>query len=82
MTADLGELPPAVAALLAEAEGGAAPIGQTNLPSPAPTTECPFAIYDSRRFSEIIEDVLFELKQDKIWQGDLKQQRRIMQSFA
>ena len=42
----------------------------------------PFAIYDSRRFSEIIEDVLFELKQDKVWKGDLKQQRRIMQSFA
>ena len=82
MTADLGELPPAVAALLAEAESIAAPIGQTNLPSPAPTTECQFAIYDSRRFSEIIEDVLVELKQDKIWKGDLKQQRRIMQSFA
>ena len=82
MTADLGELPPAVETLLAQAEGVAAPIGQTNLPSPAPSTECPFAIYDSRLFSEIIEDVLFELKQDKVWKGDLKQQRRIMQSFA
>ena len=40
MTTDLGELPPAVAALLAKAEGIAAPIGQTNLPSPAPSTEC------------------------------------------
>ncbi|MCV0383846.1 MAG: hypothetical protein K5799_10390 [Erythrobacter sp.] len=82
MTADLGELPPAVAALLANAEGVAASLALTNLPSPAPPTECPFAIYDSRRFSEIIEDVLIELKQDKIWKGDLKQQRRIMQSFA
>ncbi len=45
MTADLGELPPAVTVLLADAEGVAAPVGQTNLPSPAPTTECPFAIY-------------------------------------
>ena len=82
MTADLGELPPAVAALLADAAGAAAPIAQTNLRSPTAPTECPFAIYDSRRFSEIIEDVLFELKQDKVWKGDLKQQRRIMQSFA
>lgn len=82
MTADLGELPPAVSALLAQAESVAAPIAQTIPPSPAPPSECPFATYDNRRFSEIIEDVLVELKQDKIWKGDLKQQRRIMQPFA
>lgn len=82
MTADLGELPPAVAALLAEAGGVAAPIGQTNLPSPAPTTECPFAIYDSRRFSEIIEDTLASLKRKKVWKGDLRQQRMILECFA
>lgn len=82
MTADLGELSPEVAALLAKAQGMSVPVATTNLPSPAPTTECPFAIYDSRRFSEIIEAVLSELKQEMIWKGDLKQQRRIMQSFA
>lgn len=75
MTIDLGELSPAVAALLAKAESDTAPIAKTNFPSPATPTECPFAIYDSRRFSEIIEAVLVELKQDKIWKGDLKQQR-------
>lgn len=82
MTADLGELLPAVAALLADAEGVAAPIAQTNLPSPAPPTECPFAIYDSRRFSEIIEDILATLKRKKVWKGDLRQQRMILECFA
>lgn len=67
MTADLGELPPAVAAMLASAEGVTTPVAQTNLPSPAPNTECPFAIYDSRRFSEIIEDTLATLKRKKVW---------------
>ena len=82
MTADLGELPSAVAALLADAEGVVAPIAQTNLPSPAAPTECPFAIYDSRRFSEIIEDTLATLKRKQVWKGDLRQQRMILECFA
>ena len=65
MTADLGELSPAVAALLARAAGVTAPA--TPLPCPSPTTDCPFAIYDSRRFSEIIEDTLTTLKRKKVW---------------
>ncbi|MEP2726656.1 hypothetical protein [Roseibium sp.] len=80
MTADLGELPPEVSALIAKARGlsasGLAPA------APEPNIDCQFAIYDSRRFSELIEEVVHELKQDKVWKGDLIQQRRIMQSFA
>lgn len=82
MTADLGEISPIVKALLAKAEGIDLLLAHANPPSPASHSECPFAIYDNRRFSEIIEDVLIEFKQDRIWKGDLKQQRRIMQSFA
>lgn len=43
--------------------------------------ECQFLIYDSRRFGDIIEDVLAELKAEGTWKGDLKQQRRIMETF-
>lgn len=81
MTANLGKSSPEVKALLVRPKASIFQ-GQKNPPSPASQQECPFAIYDNRRFSEIIEDVLIELKQDRIWKGDLKQQRRIMQSFA
>ncbi|MXP25404.1 hypothetical protein GRI39_05015 [Altererythrobacter indicus] len=81
MMADLGELSAEVKALLSKTEGLTAPAANTSLPSPAPNTECPFAIYDNRRFSEIIEDTLATLKRKKVWKDD-KQQRMILQCFA
>lgn len=44
--------------------------------------ECQFLIYDDRRFGDVIETMLAELKSEGVWKGDLGQQRRIMQSFA
>ncbi|MBH9538147.1 hypothetical protein [Novosphingopyxis sp. YJ-S2-01] len=84
MTADLGELSPEVKALLCRANAAIALAATPDLPSPSPspTTECPFTIYDSRRFSEIIEDTLATLKRKKVWKGDLKQQRMILECFA
>ena len=41
-----------------------------------------FLIYDERPFSTAIGDVLAELRTEGIWKGDLKQQRRIMETFA
>ncbi|KZY13374.1 hypothetical protein A3727_21035 [Erythrobacter sp. HI0038] len=81
MMADLGELSAEVKALLSKAEGLTAPAAPTTPPPPSPTTECPFAIYDNRRFSEIIEDTLATLKRKKVWKDD-KQQRMILQCFA
>lgn len=41
-----------------------------------------FLIYDSRRFGDIIEDVIAALKAEKIWKEGYDQKRRIMQTFA
>lgn len=41
-----------------------------------------FQVYDPQPFSAVIADVLAELKTDGTWKGDLKQQRRIMETFA
>ena len=41
-----------------------------------------FSIYDDRRFGDVIDEVISELKLEGIWKGDLSQQRRIMQTFA
>ncbi|WP_156139513.1 DUF6538 domain-containing protein [Sphingomonas sp. 35-24ZXX] len=53
---------------------------------PAPVShgkaECQFQIYVPKRFTEVIETVIAELKADGVWKGDLKQQRRIMETFA
>lgn len=61
-------------------------LGIAQRPSPqeavAPVGEGQFQIYDHRRFGDVIEDVLAELKSEGTWKGDLKQQRRIMQAFA
>src|SRR5690606_20999531 len=54
-----------------------------NLPAiQARAGECQFVISDDRRFGDVIETVLAELKSEGVWRGDLGQQRRIMQSFA
>lgn len=44
--------------------------------------ECPFVDYDRRKFSEVIEEVLTDLKLREIWKGDVSQKRRIMHTFA
>jgi len=53
--------------------------------SPAVTKragESQFVIYDDRRFGDVIETTLAELKAEGVWKGDCDQQRRIMQTFA
>ena len=44
--------------------------------------ECEFKRYDTRKFSEFIDEVANSLKSEGIWSGDLVQQRRIMRTFA
>lgn len=52
------------------------------VPIVPPAVDSQFQVYDARPFSAVIDDVLAELKADGIWKGDLKQQRRIMETFA
>ena len=75
LMADLG--PPTEAARIL-ANGGAAPV----VPLSPPSSDSQFQVYDARPFSSVIGDVLADLKADGIWKGDLKQQRRIMETFA
>lgn len=51
-------------------------------PVALPSVDSQFQVYDARPFSVVIDDVLADLKADGIWKGDLKQQRRIMDTFA
>lgn len=44
--------------------------------------DCPFIVFDQRRFSEGIDDIIAELRQEKTWKGDCAQQRRILRTFA
>ena len=74
LSADLGPISDAVRALTAG-------------PTPAEAAKTPaanglFVLYDARPFSAVIDDVLAELKADNVWKGNLKQQRRIMETFA
>ncbi|WP_375397910.1 hypothetical protein, partial [uncultured Sphingomonas sp.] len=52
------------------------------VPIALPPAESQFQVHDARPFSAVIGDVLVDLKADGIWKGDLKQQRRIMETFA
>lgn len=57
--------------------------GTSALPSVAANgPDSPFVVYEARRFSEVIDDVIAELKAEGIWSSDTSQQRRIMQAFA
>jgi hypothetical protein len=47
-----------------------------------PPIDSQFQVYDPRPFSAAIDDILTDLKNDGIWNGDLRQQRRIMETFA
>lgn len=75
------------------ADLGLAPLPQASPPKPtgpsmnAATSasippDCPFIGYDPRPFSEVIENILANLKLEGIWKGGVSQQRRIMQTFA
>lgn len=44
--------------------------------------ECEFKRYDKRRFSEVVDEIADNLKAEGVWSGDLRQQRKVMQSFA
>ncbi|MCH2239550.1 MAG: hypothetical protein MK060_16870 [Blastomonas sp.] len=59
--------------------GDAPPVKSTE---PQVGTDCPFIVFDQRRFSEGIDDIIAELRQEKTWKGDCAQQRRIMGTFA
>lgn len=52
------------------------------VPIVPPLPDSQFQVYDGRPFSAVIGDVLADLKTEGIWKGDLKQQRRIMETFA
>ncbi len=52
------------------------------VPLESPAVDSQFQVYDARPFSAVIVEVLADLKADGIWKGDLRQQRRIMETFA
>lgn len=84
LMADLGEPAEGVIALLERQRQSASTPATTSPVASIPANgfESPFIIYDDRRFSDGIEDIILELKQEKTWKGDCRQQRRIMQTFA
>ena len=83
---DLGEPTDEVKALLGRGlvphpqDGGAPPERDVSMSSSKP--ESLFLIYDGRRFSEVIDEVIAGLKTDGVWKGQTHQQRRIMETFA
>jgi hypothetical protein len=65
------------------------PVGRNAVAAPEPALpqadtrqDCLFQIHEKRRFSQIIDEIIDDLKQDGVWKGDTKQQRRIMETFA
>lgn len=46
-----------------------------DVPAASTNADCPFIVVDQRRFSEGIDDIIAELRQDKVWKGDCAQQR-------
>ncbi|WP_375380921.1 hypothetical protein [uncultured Sphingomonas sp.] len=79
LMADLGPPSDAARALVS---GGSTRAQETAPPVNQPAPESLFQVYDPRPFSSAISDVLIDLKTDDTWKGDLKQQRRIMETFA
>lgn len=77
LTADLGLAPPPAAAQVPPTDQPAYATAAAGTPA-----NCPFIEYDRRRFSEVIEDILENLKLEGVWKGGVSQQRRIMQTFA
>lgn len=70
---------PLQAMLALDASPSAAPERQAE---PAGGGACPFIVFDQLRFSEGIDQIIAELRQEKTWKGDCAQQRRIMRTFA
>jgi hypothetical protein len=70
---------PLQAMLALDASPSAAPERQAE---PGGGGACPFIVFDQLRFSEGIDQIITELRQDKTWKGDCAQQRRIMRTFA
>ncbi|WCP15052.1 hypothetical protein sphantq_03507 [Sphingobium sp. AntQ-1] len=82
LIADLGEPTPEVKALLGRTNPAANIPAAVAPVSPTAQSECLFMIYDDRRFGDVIDDVIAELKADGVWKGQTHQQRRIMETFA
>ncbi|MXP29108.1 hypothetical protein GRI58_09775 [Porphyrobacter algicida] len=89
--ADIAIFPDQVRAIAADYEqtvsarlSSPARVGTTVLPQPAQdqNVECQFLIYDSRRFGDIIEDIIFELKAEGRWTSRDADYRRVLRSFA
>ncbi|MBX7481459.1 hypothetical protein [Qipengyuania qiaonensis] len=87
---EIMDAPDAVRALMADIDlpiqNGFGSIEHTSQPpansSSDQRSESQFLIYDARRFGDVIEEILRELKAERIWKGDLRQQRRVIQTFA
>ena len=88
---DVLDAPDPIAALTAELGPRPASLSVQVIPHPmasavaavnSPAQDFPFLIFESRRFSEVIDEIIAELKAEGIWRGDVSQQRRIMQTFA
>jgi len=77
LLADLGE--PTVEAASLLRRNGTSP----TLPALSPASDGgQFLIYDSRRFCDVIEDVIVALKGENVWKEGFDQKRRIMKTFA
>lgn len=54
-----------------------------NTPPPKDVSECKFDYYDERHFSEVIDEVIEELRAEGVWKVDRRgQQKQIMRRFA
>lgn len=86
LLADLGEPADEVKALLRQGSVShhrdAGMRCDRDISASASTPESLFLIYDDRRFSEVIDEVITGLKTDGVWKGQTHQQRRIMETFA
>lgn len=77
----MGELhDPSQAALPVHAAASGA---QENTPPSKDVSECKFDYYDERHFSQVIDEVIVELRAEGVWKVDRRgQQKQIMRRFA
>lgn len=81
LVADLPEPSTQVANLLGRAAATSSVVPRQDV-EPTRSSEQHFRIFDDRRFSEVIEEVIAELKAEGAWKSDFTQKRRIMWTFA